>query len=202
MNDYAEQIRNALTMEMVAAYYGYEAVKAGFMHCPFHGGDRTPSLKIYGGRRGWHCYGCGKGGDIIDFVKELYHIDFIAACRKIDYDFSLGIIPQRMDYRERKAAAQRARELADKQAAEYAEYTQLYFDYAKALFRYKQNKRLTEQNPPGSSLWHKGIDDLALSEYALIETEGRLNDWKDRKHNRTDDPVMDGRRVPEYDEAV
>ncbi len=202
MNDYAESIRNALAMETVATYYGFEANRAGFMHCPFHGGDKTPSLKIYGGRRGWHCYGCGHGGDIIDFVKALYRIDFISACRKLDTDFGLNIIPQSMDYRARKAAAQRARELADKQAAEYAEYTKIHLNYSKALFRYRQNKRLIENNPPGTALWQKGIGDLDYSEYALILSEGRLNDWKDRNHNRSDDSVMDGGRVPIYDEAI
>ena len=188
MNDYAEQIRNALTMETVATYYGYEPNRSGFMRCPFHGGDKTPSLKIYGGDRGFNCFGCGRNGSVIDFVQELFHLNFIDACKQLDKDFALNIIPQRMDYRARKAAARRARELADKQAAERDEYIRLYFYYTCALHRYKTNMRLIENNPPGSEWWHKGIGDRDYSEYALDEAEGRLNDWKDRKYNRAVNP--------------
>ena len=43
--------------------------------CPFHN-DRSPSLYIYEGGHKWHCFGCGKGGDVIDFVRELHQVEF------------------------------------------------------------------------------------------------------------------------------
>lgn len=46
--------------------------------CPFHN-DRSPSLSIYSGGKRWYCFGCGKGGDVIDFVRELHQIEFRAA---------------------------------------------------------------------------------------------------------------------------
>jgi hypothetical protein len=39
--------------------------------CPFHP-DRTPSLHVYAGDRGWACFGCRKGGTIIDLGAALY----------------------------------------------------------------------------------------------------------------------------------
>lgn len=36
--------------------------------CPFHG-EKTPSMVIQDDKRQWHCYGCGKHGDILDFVQ-------------------------------------------------------------------------------------------------------------------------------------
>jgi len=38
--------------------------------CPFHN-ERTPSFKVYPDGN-WHCFGCNKNGDVIDFVAE-YH---------------------------------------------------------------------------------------------------------------------------------
>lgn len=35
--------------------------------CPFHG-ERTPSFHVVAGRRRYHCFGCGAGGDVIGFV--------------------------------------------------------------------------------------------------------------------------------------
>jgi len=42
--------------------------------CPLHE-DRAPSLSIDAEKQLWHCFGCGKGGDIIDFVKLAENID-------------------------------------------------------------------------------------------------------------------------------
>lgn len=46
--------------------------------CPFHK-DGSPSLYIYKGGRRWYCFGCSKGGDVIDFVRELHQVDFRSA---------------------------------------------------------------------------------------------------------------------------
>lgn len=38
--------------------------------CPFHE-EQTPSFHITPEKRVWHCFGCGKGGSVIDFVMEM-----------------------------------------------------------------------------------------------------------------------------------
>jgi DNA primase len=45
------------------------------VHCPFHD-DHTPSLHVYeDARRGWFCFGCGRGGSIYDFAALLWGCD-------------------------------------------------------------------------------------------------------------------------------
>ena len=51
---------------VVVSITGQEPVKHKIA-CPFHGSDSTPSLHVYDNGR-WHCYGCGAGGDVLDFV--------------------------------------------------------------------------------------------------------------------------------------
>ncbi|MDR1622036.1 MAG: DNA primase [Synergistaceae bacterium] len=52
--------------------------RAGRNHvglCPFHD-EKTPSFHVSQERQNYHCYGCGKGGDIFSFVMETEGLDF------------------------------------------------------------------------------------------------------------------------------
>ena len=46
--------------------------------CPFHD-ERTPSFSVDGAQRLYYCFGCGKGGDTIQFVRETQSLDFTEA---------------------------------------------------------------------------------------------------------------------------
>jgi DNA primase len=46
--------------------------------CPFHE-ERTPSFSVTPDRGFYHCFGCGKGGDLITFVRETENVDFAGA---------------------------------------------------------------------------------------------------------------------------
>lgn len=58
----------------VAALTGQEPGRDGKICCPFHA-DTAPSLHVYPGERGWVCFGCRRGGTIIDFGAALYGIE-------------------------------------------------------------------------------------------------------------------------------
>ena len=46
--------------------------------CPFHE-ERTPSFSVNPTDRLFYCFGCGKGGDLISFVRETESLDFQGA---------------------------------------------------------------------------------------------------------------------------
>lgn len=94
----AQVIRDTVSMQQILDLYGY-TVKKGFMVCPFHG-DKDPSMKIYTGRNGhsgWHCFGCQRGGSVIDFVKEHEGCNFQTAVRAIDNALHMGLFPPMED---------------------------------------------------------------------------------------------------------
>ena len=54
--------------------------KFGQAVCPFHG-DTAPSMKLYPNNT-VHCFSCHKSWDTIQFVRELYNLDFKGAIAK------------------------------------------------------------------------------------------------------------------------
>lgn len=66
-----EQVRDRA--DLVALVDEYVHLKAhGRYHmglCPFHQ-EKTPSFAVYGDKQYFHCYGCGKAGDVFAFLME------------------------------------------------------------------------------------------------------------------------------------
>lgn len=106
MIDCANQVKSAVKMADICRMYGIEVNQAGFARCPFHS-EKTASLKIYPGDRGWHCFGCGDGGSVIDFVMKFFGLDLMRAIRRIDSDFGLGLPLDREQSEEEAKEASR-----------------------------------------------------------------------------------------------
>ena len=50
--------------------------------CPFHE-EKSPSFNVTLSKGYFHCFGCGKGGDVIKFLMEIDHISFVEAIEKL-----------------------------------------------------------------------------------------------------------------------
>lgn len=50
--------------------------------CPFHN-ERTPSFSVDPNKQLYHCFGCGKGGNAITFVRDIENIDTIDAIKML-----------------------------------------------------------------------------------------------------------------------
>ena len=107
----AQTVRDTVDMEQILGLYGYQT-KRGFMVCPFHG-DKDASLKVYKGTGGWHCFGCGKGGSVIDFVMEHEGCDFRTAVIAIDKALGLHLQDPHEDAFEAEMEKQRQKWLDD-----------------------------------------------------------------------------------------
>ena len=50
--------------------------------CPFHS-EKTPSFTVNPQRRMFHCFGCGAGGSVIDFVMTYERLEFAEAATQL-----------------------------------------------------------------------------------------------------------------------
>lgn len=85
-----QEVRARVTALEAARHYGYHPNRSGFIPCPFHR-EKTASLKLYDGERGFYCYGCHVGGSVIDFVGKLFGLRPLDAAKKLNADFNLGL---------------------------------------------------------------------------------------------------------------
>ena len=51
--------------------------------CPFHE-EREGSFTVYGDSQRWYCFGCGEGGDVLDFLQRSDGLSLPEAIRRLD----------------------------------------------------------------------------------------------------------------------
>ena len=68
-----EDLKQNIRLEDLCDHYGIK-IKKDIARCPFHEED-TASFKIYSKNNSFYCFGCGKGGSVIDFVMGIENVD-------------------------------------------------------------------------------------------------------------------------------
>ena len=69
--------------------------------CPFHG-ERTPSFSVSRDKGTYYCFGCKRGGDVIDFVMETERLTFAEAVERLADRFGVELPVASPDARRRR----------------------------------------------------------------------------------------------------
>ena len=166
-------IKSQINMIDICKTYGFNIHRGNFICCPFHN-EKTPSLKLYDGNRGFYCFGCGEHGSVIDFVMRYFGLDFKSAISKLNDDFCLGLpIGQRIDRRkqlEMERLAFQRRQKAKQEEAERQQIEDAYwaaFDEWKRLDDNKRNYAPKTPSEPLHPLFVEALQNIAGAEYNL-----------------------------------
>jgi DNA primase len=78
------RVREATNMvAVVSEHVGLKRVGRRYQGiCPFHA-EKTPSFSVNPELGLYHCFGCGVGGDAIQFIREIEHLDFATAVERL-----------------------------------------------------------------------------------------------------------------------
>lgn len=169
--------------------------------CPFHS-ERTPSFHVVPERQMYKCFGCGKGGGVINFIMEIENLSYPDAVRFLAKRAGLEVPEERGDGGFRK---RRERLLAlNKEAARYF-HSVLHSPSGRAGVDYLFGKRRLSKAtvtrfglgmaPDGwdkliTEMKAKGYEKSELLEAGLVvrSKEGRVYD---RFRNRVMFPIID-----------
>ena len=92
MNSPVTQIKERLTIEeVVSSYIKIERAGANFKaRCPFHN-EKTPSFTVSPSKGIFKCFGCGKGGNSVNFIMEHEHLSYPEALKYLASKYHIEI---------------------------------------------------------------------------------------------------------------
>ncbi len=112
------RLRNDI-VDVISSYIKLERKgKTYFGLCPFHS-EKTPSFSVEPAKQFFYCFGCNKGGSVIQFIMDIEHLEFLDALKYLA-DRAGIVLPEPEDPGERDKSRRRKEILEiNKKAARY-----------------------------------------------------------------------------------
>ena len=63
--------------------------------CPFHN-EKTPSFTVSPAKGIYKCFGCGKGGNAVNFLMEHEHLDYVGALKYLGRKYNIDIVEEEL----------------------------------------------------------------------------------------------------------
>ena len=117
--------------------------------CPFHG-EKTPSFYINTSKQIYKCFGCGEGGDVINFVMRVENLDFMDAVKLLASRCGIEINTN-----------------VDESTKEKIEKSKKFQDIHIEAARFYFSNLIKSKNPGYEYLRKRGLDDKIIKKFGL-----------------------------------
>ena len=198
-----ELVERSDIVDVVSGYVrlGKKSGANMFGLCPFHS-EKTPSFSVSPDKQIYHCFGCGKGGGVINFIMEIENLSFPEAVEFLAKRAGLPLPEESNDLESKK----RGRMLALNRDAARFFHEQLSLPAGGAALEYMRSRRIapvTAKNfgigcAPNSwdalrdAMERRGYSAQELFEAGLVR-KGKESGFYDTFRNRLMFPVIDVR---------
>lgn len=206
IKDVVEEIKNRCDIASVISEYMPIRQSGGNYKglCPFHG-EKTPSFHISSSKQIYKCFGCGEGGDVINFVMKMENLDFLDAVKLLANKCGIEINTNMNE--EDKLKMEKIKKYQDihLEAARFY-FTNLSkgknpgYDYLrkrglddKTIKKFGLGYSQKSWNDLIDYLLSKGYDKEDLVECGLVNHKQESNKYYDRFRNRVMFPIFDYR---------
>ena len=151
-SDLLEEIRNRCDIvDIISGYVHLKPAGKGFKGlCPFHG-EKTPSFMVSPEKQLFHCFGCGEGGNVFNFLMKYEKLSFFEAVKMLAQKSG---VPLPVD-EEKENILHKKEERLYKLNNLVANY------YRECLFRTNQGKKVINY------FKKRGINDTSVEKYRL-----------------------------------
>ena len=190
-------------VDVVSSYVrlGKKSGSNMFGLCPFHS-EKTPSFSVSPDKQIYHCFGCGKGGGVINFIMEIENLSFPEAVEFLAGKAGMQVSEDTND----KDSKRRSRMLELNREAARFFHSQLSTEGGKAAEDYMINRRISPAVAKNFGLGYapdswdslrnamrqKGYTDRELFDAGLTKA-GKNGGYYDAFRNRLMFPVIDVR---------
>ena len=171
--------------------------------CPFHG-EKTASFSVNPDKGIYYCFGCHKGGGVINFQMEVEGLSYPDAVRALAKRVGMEV-PEDEQYQSRYRAQERLWAL-HKEAARFF-HSQLYAPVGKAALEYAQGRGMSKAilttfgvgYAPDSwdsmvkAMKAKGYTEQELKDSGLVTVSQKNGNLFDRFRDRLMFPIIDVR---------
>ena len=154
----SEEIKSRLDIvDVIREYIQLKPAGVNFgAKCPFHN-EKSGSFIVSPDKQIWHCFGCGKGGDVFSFVMEIENLSFVEVLRQLAPKAGIELRSENS-----KQASQRNR-LLDVMSEAVSYYHKILIDHPLA-------------NSAREYLEKRGMTDEVIEEWKIGYS---LDDWED-----------------------
>ena len=199
-----EEVRQRNPIVDVIGSYVHLTKKGGnyFGLCPFHN-EKSPSFSVSASKQMYHCFGCGKGGNVLTFIMEYENYSFPEAMEMLAKRAGIDLPQQEYTPQMKAEADQRTMLLKMHKDAAIFYVSMLRSPQGKPGLDYLKKRELTDETIRSFGLGYAGPHPEALYRYLKSKgyTDSQMKDSGlisirergegDRFWNRVMYPIMD-----------